>query len=283
MSEPLNVLTFGDAGPRIAFCHGLFGQGRNWSTLGRRLGAEGYRVALPDLPNHGRSPWTDAAGYPAMAAAAGAELHRLGGEEPWTLIGHSMGGKVAMWLALHRPDLIERLCVVDISPVDQGGLSSFAGYIAAMQAIDLTTLPDRATADRLLADPPDGADGVTDPVVRAFLLQNLRRDGAGWRWQPNLAGLRTHLRELSGWPDPATQPYPGPVLWIAGADSSYVRPEYADAMRALFPQTRLVTIKHAGHWVHADQPQVFDQTLHSFLPPAGPAPVGATAPRTAPS
>lgn len=274
----LNVLTFGGAGPRVAFCHGLFGQGRNWSTLGRRLGAEGYRVALPDLPNHGRSPWTDDVDYPAMAEAVGAALRRLGGDDPWTLVGHSLGGKTAMWLALHDPSLVERLCVVDIAPVDQGGLSSFAGYVTAMRAVDLDALPDRATADALLAEPPDGSDGVPDPDVRAFLLQNLRRDGTGWRWQMNLAALGAHLTDLSGWPRPKTDPYPGPVLWIAGAESGYVRPEYAPAMRALFPQTRLVTIKQAGHWVHADQPEVFGQILRSFLPTADAPPTGPAAP-----
>jgi len=255
----LNILSYGDHGPRVAFLHGLFGQGRNWATLGRQLAAEGYRVALPDLPDHGRSDWTTAVDYVEMASSLATELRRLGAG--WSLVGHSMGGKVAMLVALLHPRLVDRLCVVDIAPVPVR-LGMFADYVRGMRGIDLGRLADRAQADAELRA------AVPDDVIRAFLLQNLRRDGDGWRWQMNLRLLGDHLQELGGWPAVPCRPYPGPVLWVAGTDSDYVRPEHAEVMRALFPQARLIRVKHAGHWVHTEQPAVFGATLHQFLPPA---------------
>ena len=125
------------------------------------------------------------------------------------------------------------------------------------------TLTDRKAADTQLAD------YVSDPAIRSFLLQNLRRDyspaGEGWRWQMNLELLGDQLDEMGAWPDHDVQPYDGPVLWLAGATSGYIRPEYAAAMRTLFPRIQLVTIKGAGHWVHSEQPQVFFATIRRFL------------------
>ena len=122
---------------------------------------------------------------------------------------------------------------------------------------------DNYAADRAVAE------RVPDPAVRGFLLQNLRRDGTGpdarWRWQMNLDLLGDRLPELGGWPDGDLGTYEGPVLWLAGDDSPYVTPEAAPAMRALFPRVRLVRVKGAGHWVHADQPAVFVETLRRFL------------------
>jgi pimeloyl-ACP methyl ester carboxylesterase len=175
-----------------------------------------------------------------------------------------MGGKVAMALALLRPALVQRLCVVDVAPVPTGAMSSFGRYVEGMRSVDLDALPDRATADTTLAP------WVPDPVVRGFLLQNLRRDGHRWRWQMNLQLLGDQLDRVADWPDLTAapyhaEPYPGPVLWMGGAGSDYIRPEHAPAMRALFPRVQSVTVKGAGHWVHADQPQVFLSVLRRFL------------------
>ena len=170
-----------------------------------------------------------------------------------------MGGKVAMALALQRPALVERLCVVDVAPVRYVGLSNFADYVRGMRAIDLTRLADRATADRLLQP------YVPDETIRGFLLQNLRRDGHGWRWQMNLDLLGDHLAELADWPGLPADPYPGPVLWMAGSESSYVLPEYAQGMRVLFPKVQLLKVKRAGHWVHSERPEIFVGALRKFL------------------
>jgi len=254
--------TYGERGPRVVLLHGLFGQGRNFTGVAKAL-ADEARVTLVDLPDHGRSPWSDDFSYEGMADRVADFLAGMAPGERWTVVGHSMGGKVAMLVALRRPDLVERLCVVDVAPVPTPAVSSFGAYVAAMRQVDLDTLTDRAAADQVVAT------SVPDPVVRGFLLQNLRRDGSGerarWRWQMNLALLGDRLPEIAGWPDGPFPTYDGPVLWLAGVDSDYVLPAYAPTMRALFPRVRLVRVKNAGHWVHADQPAVFVAALRRFL------------------
>jgi pimeloyl-ACP methyl ester carboxylesterase len=185
-----------------------------------------------------------------------------------------MGGKVAMQLALRRPELLRALVVVDVAPVEyptRGGrtddpdeeASPFAAFIAAMQAVDLGTLRSRADADAALRA------AVPSRMVRSFLLQSLVREGlgeGGWRWRLNLDALERDLDRLRGFPDPPPGAhYDGPVLWIAGANSTYVLPEDRARMDALFPATRLVRIKGAGHWVHSEQPEIFLETLRHFL------------------
>jgi pimeloyl-ACP methyl ester carboxylesterase len=265
----LSARALGEAGPRVVFVHGLFGQGRNWTTIAKGLAGD-HRVTLLDLPNHGHSPWTDRVDYVEMAQRLGDDLERFG--EQVTLVGHSMGGKVAMQLALRRPELLRALVVVDIAPVEYpltGGRtddpheeqSPFAAYIAAMQGIDLGTLATRTEADEALRDV------VPSRMVRGFLLQNLEREGtAGWRWRLNLEVLCRDLDRLRGFPEPPPGArYDGPVLWIAGANSHYVLDRDRDRMQELFPGTRLVRVKNAGHWVHSEQPDIFLATLQRFL------------------
>jgi pimeloyl-ACP methyl ester carboxylesterase len=270
--EGLASRTVGESGPRVVFVHGLFGQGKNWTTIAKGL-ADSHRVTLLDLPNHGHSPWTDRVDYLDMAGLVAAELDRFG--EPVTLVGHSMGGKVAMQLALRRPDLVRALVVVDIAPVEYplaGGrtddpdeeASPFGAYIAAMQAMDLTRLRRRDEADAALKA------AVPSRMVRSFLLQSLVREGLGddgsWRWRLNLDLLGRDLDRLRGFPDPPEGArYDGPVLWVAGANSHYVLPQDRPVMDGLFPAMRLVRIKNAGHWVHSEQPEVFLQILRRFL------------------
>ena len=186
-----------------------------------------------------------------------------------------MGGKVAMQLALRRPELLRALVVVDVSPSEypvRGGrtddpdeeASPFAEYIAAMRGLDLDSLETRGQADEALRD------AVPSRMVRSFLLQSLVREGVGsdggWRWRLNLEALERDLGELRRFPEPPDgATFDGPVLWIAGADSTYVLPEDRPRMDALFPTTRLVTVKNAGHWVHSEQPEVFTEALRRFL------------------
>ena len=269
--ERLATRTLGEAGPRVVFVHGLFGQGKNWTTIAKGLAAD-HRVTLVDLPNHGHSPWTDRVDYLDMAELLAAELEHLG--EPVTLVGHSMGGKVSMQLALRRPELLCALVVVDIAPVEyplQGGrtddpdeeASPFAAFIEAMRAMDLDRLTTRDDADAALRT------AVPSRMVRSFLLQSLVREGSGgdgWRWRLNLELLERDLGELRGFPSPPPgAAFDGPVLWIAGANSAYVLDDDRPHMDALFPTARLVRIKNAGHWVHSEQPEVFLETLRRFL------------------
>src|SRR4051812_13173592 len=215
----LHTTTLGESGPLVAFCHGLFGQGKNWTTIAKAV-AEDHRVLLIDMPHHGRSEWADHFDYVDVADRV-AELFEP--SDPVALVGHSMGGKAAMVLALRHPELVERLCVVDVAPVDYESRSEFAGYIEAMLALDLSTLERRSDADAALEP------AVPNRTVRSFLLQNLRRDDDGWRWQPNLAVLGRDLEALSGWPEDelaGLAPYDGQALWVAGDDSGYVQEEH---------------------------------------------------------
>jgi pimeloyl-ACP methyl ester carboxylesterase len=259
MGEPLHTTELGESGSRVVFCHGLFGQGRNFTAIGRSL-ADRHRVTLVDMPDHGQSPWSDRFDYLAAADQVAALLDA---DDPVALVGHSMGGKIAMLAALRHRDLVERLVVVDVSPVPYDHASEFERYLRAMRAIDLDTLASRGEADAALI----GA--VRDPAVRGFLLQSLRREGDGWRWYLNLALLDRDLDAITGWPETAlagTAPYDGPVLWVGGAESRYVHPEYVEAMARWFPRNRRVTVKGAGHWVHSERPEVFLEVLRRFLP-----------------
>jgi esterase len=252
----------GSSGPRVAFLHGLFGQGKNWTTIAKGL-SDSARVALVDLPNHGRSPWTDHFSYQEMADQVAELLRAQGGNDQWAVVGHSMGGKVAMMLALLKPELVERLAVVDVSPVATQQITEFHTFIRGMQSIDLKTVNGRKDADAQLAA------YVSDPAIRSFLLQNLRREqsssGHGWRWQMNLKLLDHNLDKMAGWPELNAEPYRGPVLWVGGDKSGYIRREYTNTMRAFFPRAQLIKIKDAGHWVHSEQPQIFLATLRRFL------------------
>ena len=263
----LNTLSVGTAGPRIAFLHGLFGQGRNWNQIAKAVsGPEGTDAAclLVDLPDHGRSPWSQQFSLDAYADAVAATLRAVGEGEQWAVVGHSLGGKVAMVLALRHPELVERLVVVDIAPKGYGSLERFEGYIREMQALPLGELTSRGDAEARFSEP--------DPGVKAFLLQNLRRDGQTWRWQVNLdlvagdAALGVDSR-IADWPHDADElaPYEGPVLWVAGGDSRYVKREDGERMRRHFPRTRLFTIKGAGHWVHTDAPEIIVTALRRFV------------------
>ncbi len=254
----LHVLEVGDRGPRIVFLHGLFGQGRNFSQIAKALTPD-YRSVLLDLPDHGRSPWTDEVGYEAMAGAVATTLQeRYAGDPAMHVVGHSMGGKVAMLLALRHPELVDRLVVVDISPAESEGAGEFEHLLDSLAGLDLGSLTRRSDADEALA----GA--IPDDRVRGFLLQNLRSGPAGFTWRANLSLLRRDLATIGGFPA-LEGSFDQPVLWVAGDRSAYVQDEHADDMKRLFPRTTAVTIKGSGHWVHSEQPEAFVSALRVFL------------------
>lgn len=239
----------------ILLVHGLYGQGRNLGAQARRL-AQSRQVVTVDLRNHGDSPHDMRADYAALAADLADLIGDLGG--PVDLVGHSMGGKAAMVLALTRPDLVRRLVVMDIAPLaydhDQ------TRFIDAMAALDLSTITRRSQADAALAV------GVPDTGVRAFLLQNLDLKATPPAWRLNLPALRAAMPQIVGWPDDIAQGgFSGPVMALRGARSDYVDTAGEAALRAYFPQARIVTLKDAGHWLHADAPEAVAETLAAFL------------------
>ena len=259
----LATTAIGDGPRRVAFLHGLMGRGRNFLTIARGLG-DGFTSLLVDLPNHGESMWTADWDYFGQADAVARQLrHDFGDAGPIDLVGHSMGGKVAMLVALRHPDLVRRLVVLDMSPASTAHVGEDFGHLLdSLAAIDLDAVVDRNDADRRLA-----AD-VPDPRVRGFLLQNLRRKPkgeTGWEFQPNTHLLRLFLPEMSDFPDVGDAVFDGPVLWIGGDRSNYIRDDDAPRMRELFPRVRRLTVKDAGHWVHADEPEVVIGALRHFL------------------
>jgi pimeloyl-ACP methyl ester carboxylesterase len=249
----LHTVTYGDdtARPPILIAHGLFGSARNWGVIAKRL-AETRRVLAVDMRNHGDSPWQDRHGYADLAADLSEAIAAHGGLAD--VIGHSMGGKAAMALALAEPRAVRRLVVADIAPVAYGHTQQ--PLIDAMRAVDLTAIASRRdAADQL-------ARHVPEEGVRAFLLQSL--DVAGRRWRLNLDALAAEMPRILGWPDPPGR-FDGPVLILSGAASDYVRPEHRAGIKRLFPEARFAKIPGAGHWLHAEKPREFVAAVAAFL------------------
>jgi esterase len=242
------------AGSPLVLLHGLFGRAGNFGTVQRALAAK-FRVLALDLRNHGESPHGAAMDYTTMAGDV-LETLRERAALPCALVGHSLGGKVAMTLALQTPDAVSRLVVADIAPVPY--THGNRAYVEAMAAIPLRPGLDRATADAALAC------AVPDAAVRGFLLQNLRF-GVASEWRLGLLEIAAAMPEIEGWPEQEGERYTGPVLFVAGARSDYIRSEYRPAIREHFPAARFVTLKGAGHWVHADDPAGFVAVLEAFL------------------
>ncbi|HMS37344.1 MAG TPA: alpha/beta fold hydrolase [Arachnia sp.] len=258
----LNALTVGTGPRHVVFLHGLFGQGKNWGSIATAL-ADVATCHLVDLPNHGLSPWTEAFDLDEQADLV-VDWLRENVPTPVVLIGHSLGGKIAMRLALRHPELVDRLMVVDISPARNEAAQNFASLVAALRRLDLDHIASRGQAEQLLT--PE----IPDVVVRRFLLQNLRHRGEHWSWAANLDLLGDSLHEVGGW-FPIHAVYAGPVVWVNGGRSPYVQPGHVEPMGALFPRVRQVTLKRAGHWVHADDPAAFVQVCRLFIQDAQPA------------
>jgi esterase len=251
----LAVTEYG-SGPPLAILHGLFGSGRNWRSIAQQLAAR-YRVLAFDLRNHGASPWAEAMSYREMAQDLRASLHAHGVANT-ALLGHSMGGKVAMLAALLYPDEVDRLVVVDIAPAPNP--PALLAYVQAMRTADLHGVTRRGDVDARLAET------VHAPAERAFLLQNLIIDEGTSHWRLNLDAIERDFPEIVGFPPlPAGTAYRGPTLFVAGARSGHIRPEHEPGIRQLFPRARITRIEEAGHWVHAEQPQAFLEAVEAFL------------------
>lgn len=255
MPLALHFREYGDSGETLLLLHGLFGSSANWGSVARALASD-YRVLVPDLRNHGQSPHAPEMDYSSMGADLSGLLDRL--EIGHCLVvGHSMGGKVAMHLALHQPQRIRGLAVVDIAPVAYR--HDFSLILDAMESIDPAALRDRSDADRRLAATiPEGG-------VRGFLLQNLVRTDSGWAWRINLPALRKGMSDITGFDQPVGMSYRGPAHFIFGERSDYVRPDAEPVIRRIFPQAAFCPVAGAGHWVYAEKPEGFMHCLRDFL------------------
>ncbi|MEY8883489.1 alpha/beta fold hydrolase [Donghicola sp. XS_ASV15] len=251
----LNFDTYGAGDPALMIVHGLYGSARNWGVISRRM-ADSRRVIAVDQRNHGESPWFDAHGYLDMAQDL-AEVIEAEMPNGAIVLGHSMGGKAAMALALTRPELVKGLVVADIAPVTYA--HSQIQYVDAMRGLDLSSIETRGDANRLLSDI------VPEEGVRAFLLQSL--DIKEKRWRLNLDVLGAEMTGITGWPHEPMEgrSYDGPVLSLAGANSDYVTTEGREATKAYFPAAKFFKIPGVGHWLHAEKPREFEAAVRTWI------------------
>ncbi|GGE39261.1 alpha/beta fold hydrolase [Actibacterium pelagium] len=237
--------------PPLLIVHGLYGSARNWGVIAKRLSDERKVIAV-DMRNHGESPWQKTHKYHELAADLAEVIAANGGRVD--VLGHSMGGKAAMQLALTHQDMVNKLVVADIAPVAY--THSQIKYIEAMKALDLGQVEKRSDADAQLKAyvPEDG--------IRAFLLQSL--DVKQKKWRLNLDVLAQEMSTITGWP--GTQGvFEGPTFFLSGATSDYVKREDRATIKALFPNSVFSKIPGAGHWLHAEKPREFEAALRVFL------------------
>ncbi|MFA8387215.1 MAG: alpha/beta fold hydrolase [Pelagibaca sp.] len=250
MLNTLFTESHGSARP-VLIVHGLYGSGRNWGVIAKRLADRGPVIAV-DQRNHGDSFWSDSHGYEDMAGDLAEVITAQDG--PVDVIGHSMGGKAAMVLALTRPELVERMIVADIAPVTYA--HSQMQFIEAMRAVDLSSIEKRSDASEQLARL------VEDPTLQAFFTQSL--DVKNKRWKLNLDALAVEMPKILGFPQIEAS-FDKPVLFLSGAQSDYVTPDASPTIKTLFPKARFAKLPGAGHWLHAEKPREFEASVRAFL------------------
>lgn len=261
MSVELNHRITGEGAPLILL-HGLFGSLENLGGIARKLQDE-WQVHALDERNHGSSPHCDTMDYPAMAGDVIAYMDKQGIDKA-SLLGHSMGGKVAMQVALIAPERVEKIIVADIAPVTYKPRHD--AILEGLTSTDLATVKSRADADHHLAE------YVDTPSIRQFLLKNLVRvpkeeqtpDGPVFRWRMNLAVINDLYGNLAKAPE-GEGPFNGLVLFIKGADSAYIQEKHRDEIQRLFPKAELRIIRDTGHWLHVDKTDTFTALCRRFL------------------
>ncbi len=241
-------------GEPLVLIHGLFGSYENLGVIARAL-QDKFQIINLDLRNHGRSAHSDQMNYPLMAADVIETLDALGLVQV-SVLGHSMGGKVAMQLALQQPERVKKLILADISPVVNE--PRHLGILQALQQINLSTLKDRREADQQLSA------SVKELGVRQFLLKNLLKEADKFQWRLNLPALVANYPAILAAPQ-AKGPYTGPVLFIKGGDSDYLLPSHQGQIQQLFPQAKAKVIQGTGHWLHAEKPAAFSKIVADFL------------------
>ncbi|MGD9898616.1 MAG: alpha/beta fold hydrolase [Calditrichaceae bacterium] len=246
---------FGKGKPLIIL-HGLFGMSDNWMTIGKKI-AKRHTVYIPDQRNHGRSGHSDEFDYDILVN----DLAEFAAEQDlkeMRLIGHSMGGKVAMQYALMFPQKVEKLVVVDIAPKNYYN-TYFKMFLETLSAINLDSLKSRDEADMQLSNK------IKQKPIRQFLLKNLRRNRDGtFSWKANLQSIYRNIDKiLQGSNETFT--FENPTLFIKGGRSEYIVPADYSLIKRIFPNSEIVTIENATHWVHSDEPDEFCDHLRTFF------------------
>lgn len=254
----LNYRQYSSEGKPLLILHGLFGSLSNWGWHSKQL-AESFAVYAVDLRNHGDSFHAPELNYQVMAEDVRQLMAQLGIKSCY-MIGHSMGGKVAMQLALSYPQLIEKLIVVDIAPVAYSATADgHLNVMAGMDALDLEKLHSRAEAEQQLEA------FIPDESTRKFVLTNLsRKDDGHYRWRLNLSAIEAHYDRLREKPI-GDKPFVGPVLFVKGALSDYIQEQHTAEIIKLFPAASVKIIMQAGHWLHAEKPQALQKIALDFL------------------
>ena len=248
----LNYMTFGDEkSPPVMIVHGLYGSGRNWGVIAKRL-SDQFFVITVDLRNHGDSPWLDTHNYHVMADDLVEVINSLNIKP--NIIGHSMGGKAAMVLALKHPNLVRNLIIADIAPVKYEHDQS--QFIEAMQKVDLSKVEKRSDATLVLSK------FVKDKSLQNFFTQSL--DIKAKRWKLNLKVLRSEMSEILSFPKIESE-FSGHSLFLKGENSDYIKPEHRKLIKSLFTKARFATFKEAGHWLHAEKPREFESAARLFF------------------
>jgi len=245
----------GSGATNLIILHGLFGSSDNWMSIAKDL-KEDYKIYLVDQRNHGQSPHTDEFNYKLLSEDLKDFIDQHQIQNP-VVIGHSMGGKTAMNFAVHYPDKLKALVVVDIAPKDYKVHHDV--ILDGLLEIPVDSISSRNEADTILAK------NVPELGVRQFLLKNLsRKPEGGFEWKLNLNSIASNI-EVIGQGMQYDGTYDNTSLFIRGKNSKYIRDEDRDIIKKLFPKSNLVTIADAGHWVHAEKPEEFVSTLRNFL------------------
>lgn len=242
------------SGAPMVFLHGLFG---SWQNLGTavRAAADIAQVHALDLRNHGKSPHHPQHDYTALADDVAAYIDEHIGQACY-LLGHSMGGKTAMQLALRRPDLVRKLIVVDIAP--RAYPPHHDEILAGLSEMQGQHVVSRKEADAALEQ------SVPELAVRSFLLKNLILEQGVVSWRVNLDAIASQYAHIADWPEQHTN-FPGPVLFLKGANSDYIVADDRETVLNLFPQASVKSIASTGHWPHAEKPSVFNKLMLDFL------------------
>ncbi len=242
----------------LIILHGLYGLSDNWVSFGRRIAEEGFEVLIPDQRNHGNSPHSETFNYLALTDDLDEFVTEMGFEQP-ALLGHSMGGKVAMRYAVERPEKVKKLLVADISPRSYGSRPQHVAIIEAMQAVDFSQTKSRSEVEAILDE------RINDLRIRQFIMKNLHwRDKDQLEWKMNLSGIRNNLHQMFDTVETELE-FLKPALFIRGGNSDYILPSDYPLIRKNFPFAEIITIEGASHWVHAEAPEQFYLLASGFL------------------